>query len=155
MARIGDFTPESTEQGQDFSFGYFGTEMRVHPDFGELVFTDWADEFGSLPESDPRSVTATKSLMRNVVHPDDFAEFWRLARVNRQSSEDLARVFQLVLEAVTDRPTVPRSVSSIGDGRTRQNSADDSYSRAIARFETEGRPDLALIVDHSRRARSA
>lgn len=157
MARvIGDFTPKLDEQtaAEEMTFGYFGATVRVSYDFGELVFTDWVEEFGSLGENDPKATQGTKALMRQVVHPDDFDMFWALAKAHKQNSEDLARVFQGVLEAFAERPTRQPSDSSAGQTSTPPSSAAVSSQRVIDRLEAQGRPDLAQFAVLAQEART-
>lgn len=146
---LGDFTPkDAAEQGveDEVAFGWFGTQVRISHDFGELVFTDWVEEFGTLKETDPRSIGSVKALMRRTIHPDDFEEFWRLAVAHRQNSEDLAGLFQSILASVTERPTKRPSSSSDGPVPTGPSYAAGSPLRVVDRLEAQGRPDLALAV---------
>lgn len=144
---LGDFTPEGTEGPQeDVSFGWFGATIRISYDFGELVFTDWVEEFGGLAATDPKSIASVKTLMRRSLHPDDFEEFWRLAVAHRQTSEQLAELFNSILQVMAERPTVRLSGSSAGPPPTGPSYAADSPLRVMDRLEAEGRPDLALVV---------
>lgn len=154
MARvIGDLTPaDAPDTAEEITFGYFGADIRVHPEFGELVFNDWASEFGDLKPDDPKALQATKVLMRELVHPDDFDAFWTLARRHKQSSEDLSKVFAAVLEAMADRPTGRPFSSSPGPTSTAPSYAAASSLRVMDRLEAEGRPDLALVVARAQEA---
>lgn len=154
---LGDFTPQTdeTQAADEFTFGWFGMDVRVAYDFGELVFTDWVEEFGGLKETDPRSITSVKELMRRIVHPDDFVEFWRLAVAHKQTSDKLAGLFNSILEAVADRPTERPSSSSSGPPATAPSSGGGSSSRVVDRLNAAGRPDLALAVVKAQEALSA
>lgn len=167
---LGDFTPEVVaEPEEDLSFGWFGATIRIGPEFGELVFTDWAEEFAGIDEDDVRGTYVNKILWRRLLHADDFEEFWRLAREHRQSSEDLARLFRRVnkvlTEQATGRPTQLPGDSSPGQKTAMVSSAGISYGpgtavsaaaeRAAAKLEAQGRPDLALVVERAQEALSA
>lgn len=156
MARsLGDFTPEAIDESEELSFGWFGATIRTGPEFGDAVFSDWAEEFTNLKEDDARAGYANKVLWRQLLHAEDFEEFWRLTRVHRQTSEDLGRLFAGLMAEITGRPTRRPADSSAGPASTTPNSADISSERAIARLEAQGRPDLALAVVRAREQRSA
>jgi hypothetical protein len=154
MTRLGDFGSVRDVPERD-TFGWFGTEVRLHPSFGELVFTDWVEEHGNLEETDTRSLTATKTLMRRMIDPEDFDSFWALAVKHRQGSADLLKLLQAVVESVTERPTQSPAVSSVGPVSTVPRSGDDLSSPVIARLEGQGRPDLALVHVQAAEARQA
>src|SRR5664279_5449544 len=137
----------TVREPEDDSFGYYGADVRVHPEFGELVFSGWVGEFGALDEDDTASVvkgaTAAQVLMSRVIHADDFDTFWKLTLKNRQTTVDLMGLVSKIVEAQADRPTKQSSDSSAGQKRTRASSK--AASSSVARLEAEGRPDLALI----------
>lgn len=145
MSRIGDLGAAPEEPLEPDTFGWFGMEVRVQPEFGELYFLDWAEEFSSVDENDPKAMGAVKRFARGMVHEDDFAEFWRLAQRNHQSVEDITRVINTVLAAVAGRPTKQPSDSSDGRSVTGTSSKVGSFGQVIERLETSGRPDLALV----------
>lgn len=155
MSRLGDFGQAVEAPAEPDTFGWFGVDVRVAEDFGELVFTDWVEEFGAVDEGDPKAVTATKQLMRRLVHQDDFESFWRLAVKNRQGSADLARLMQQVIEAVSARPTQSPTGSSGGRVSTVPSSKVGSSSPVIDRLEAAGRADLALVHVQAAEARRA
>lgn len=152
--RLGDFTGELTE-AEVLTFGYFGTEIRVNPAFGELDVFDFMEEASSLDENDPAAMTLIKRSLRACVHEDDFDQFWKLARRNRQTSADLTQIFRQVLEAVTDRPTQQPSDSSDGPVSIGTKSTGGSSSAVVRRLEAQGRPDLALAVVRAQEAQPA
>lgn len=143
MAHLGDFG-QASEREVD-SFGWFGTQVRVADTFGELVFSDWGEEFGGLDESDPKAFTAVKNLLRRTVHVEDFEEFWQLAVANHQTTENLLALIKAILEAQTERPTQQPAVSSAGPVTIGPSSAAVSSSPVVRRLEASGRPDLALV----------
>lgn len=152
---LGDFTPEQAEEAEELSFGWFGATIRTGPEFGDAVFSDWAEEFTNLEEDDARAGYANKVLWRRLLHPDDFDAFWVSTRAHRQTSEDLGRLFAGLMAAMTGRPTSRPAGSSAGPASTTASSVDASSERAIARLEAQGRPDLALAVVRAQEQRSA
>lgn len=131
---------------EEDSFTWFGQEIRVHPEFGELVFTEWAVIYGELEADEGvKALTASKVLMTKLVHPDDFDDFWAQALKNRLNSADLAGLVQKVIEAQTDRPTRQSSDSSAGPVAIVENSKVVSFAPVIERLEDQGRADLALV----------
>lgn len=145
MSRLGDFGQAPEQPVEPDTFGWFGMEVRVQPEFGELYFLDWVEEFASVDENDPKAMGAVKRFAQGMVHGDDFAEFWRLAQRNRQTVEDISKVVNAVLEAVTGRPTKQPSDSSDGRPVIATSSKVGSFGQVIERLETSGRPDLALV----------
>lgn len=119
------------------SFPWFGAEIRVAASFGQLVWTDWVEEFGYIDPDHPSAITAVKELMRRMVAEDDFAEFWRLALQHRQTNRDLSGVMHAVLGAAAGRPTQRPSDSSDGPGASAAESKVAFLRRASA-----GRPDI-------------
>lgn len=150
---IGDLGRHVEPLPEDVTFDWFGTDVRVNPDFGELTYLDWMEMHSTIDENDPRAIVAMKSLMRDLIHPDDFDGFWATTKRNRQGLEPLMRLMQVIVEQVSARPTGQPSVSSGGQQNTVANSAGDSSRRVIARMESAGRPDLAVIHDLAREAR--
>jgi hypothetical protein len=156
MARsLGDFTPAQSEEPEELSFGWFGATIRTGPEFGDAVFSDWAEEFTNLDEDDARAGYANKVLWRRLLHEDDFDAFWTATRTHQQTSEDLGRLFASLMAAMTGRPTSRPADSSAGPASTTGNSVAASSQRAIARLEAAGRPDLALAVVRAQEPRSA
>lgn len=163
---LGDFTPETAAEAEDLSFGWFGATIRIGPEFGDIVFADWAEEFTNLDEDDARAGYANKVLWQRLIHADDFAEFWALARQHRQTATHLARLFKRLEEALTEaetgRPTQQPGDSSPGPKTAPTNSTGTSFGpgsavsaaaeRAAARLEAQGRPDLALVVERAQEA---
>lgn len=162
MGSVGTFGTERP-QAEDLTFGYFGAEYRVHPDAGELALVDFLDLAAAIeiaadgtptPEQlgeGARQVKAIVDALRELVHPDDFAAFWKAAKAHRQTIEDLTEVAMGLAAAAADRPTERPSDSSDGPQRTEPSSTADSSSQdkrlsVARRLEEQGRPDLALVV---------
>lgn len=149
MTSLGDFgTPR---EAYDETFGYFGATIRVHPDLSDLALIDFAVMGDSIDEetSGTEAIGAVMSMLRAVVHPEDFDEFWSLSKANRQTVDDLTDVVEKLVVAVTERPTQRPSASSRGQRSTGERSEGDSSSRVVNRLEEQGRPDLALLVQRS------
>lgn len=144
-ATLGNFgTPR---EARTETFGYFGVEIRVHPDTSDLALLEFAELGSGLEEkSGQDALDAVNVVLRNIVHPDDFEEFWKLARKNRQTMDDMTDLAMAVIEAVTDLPTELPSDSSDGQSSTDTKSEVDSSSPVVRRLEKKGRPDLALMV---------
>lgn len=154
MASLGSYGEAPAEVETD-TFTYFGVDLRINPEVGELAYVDFMEANGKLDWNDPSAMVAMKDFLRVVVHPEDFEQFWSLAKVNRQGIWDLAPMAMELIEASAGRPTGRSSDSSTGPSETGENSTDASYSRVIQEHEAEGRPDLAEIYDIARTARQA
>ena len=135
------------------TFGWFGATIRVHPDLSDLAFLDLIPtmEMGGADMTTDFAlvaglVDAVKAMATALVHPEDFDEFWGLAKKNRQTMEDIADLGAQLIEATTDRPTGLPSDSSDGQQATGTSSTGDSSSRALRLLEDRGRPDLAVAV---------
>jgi hypothetical protein len=154
VAQLGDYSGEETPF-EEHSFTWFGAEIRANPELSETSYVDFVEEFGLLDGKDPKAALAVKAFMRASIHPDDFGEFWRLAKKHRQTQEQLAKVSNDLLNAITELPTDRSSGSSAGPSRTGQSSTDASFERTIAELEKEGRPDLALVYVEAQQARAS
>lgn len=141
MARLGSFgTPRPAVED---SFEWFGVDIRVHPDLTDLAFVELFQSIGDGHDG-KQAMDAIQGIARSVVHPDDFEEFWRLARSNRQTLEDVMTLATSLIAELADRPTKLPSDSSDGQQRTGTSSTGDSSSRAL--HALEGRPDLQVAV---------
>lgn len=150
---LGNFGTPRDEVEADFN--YFGLVVRVHPDMSDLVMVDFMERLGKIDEEDVAAgMHALSQLLTSVVHPDDFETFWRTAKANRQTLQDIMEVAALVIQAAADRPTVQPSDSSGGPTHVVTSSEDDSSHRAQRRLEEAARGDLALVVQQARAARA-
>lgn len=160
----------------DLEFGYFGATIRVHPaasDTVELEFLDAGRDIDiealqnhdldtlddeqrfAVVSATVRAVRAgyllVKGSLQQVIHPDDWQTYWRLARENGQRiadlMTDLKRITAAVVEADTGFPTLPPSASADGPESTPPRSA-------VASSSVGGRPvsdaDKALAMLRSR-----
>jgi len=151
MTSLGDFGVSRPAHEADF--GYFGSVVRVHPDLSDLTlieFMEVAVAIDTMPTSG--AMGAVSTMLRSLVHPEDFAEFWSTAKANRQRVEDLTALAEALIESVTDRPTERPSDSSDGPPSTDENSPAVSFSPVVRDLERRGRPDLALMVVQAQEA---
>lgn len=164
MGHIGDFG--TSHEPIDFTFGYFGTTIRVNPDFTMLALTDLLGALQQQMEEAKKALVkaqadgedatealagagssgalgALRSMAVALIHPDDFDLFWELVKKHRQTMDDLQVLTTGLIEAVTDRPTVQPSSSSGGLSNTVTKSEVVSSSPAMDLLE--GRPDLQVV----------
>lgn len=141
MGHLGDFGTEH-EQVED-TFGYFGVTLRVNPNLTDLEALE-AFRLVEAADDNASVLIALRTVLGALIHTDDVDECWRLARANRQQTEDIALLATKLLEVVTDRPTSLPSVSSVGQPTTDMSSTDDSSSKALRALA--GRPDLQVAV---------
>lgn len=96
-------------------------------------------------------------MLQELVHPDDWSRFRRVARRDRASGDDLMYQFAgPATEAIVGHPTKRSSASSDGPPRTRSSSTAASSAPAteqpkgplevIEDLNLRGRPDLAQMV---------
>lgn len=141
---LGDLSPEVEEL--DVTFGWFGEDIRVNPELSELDIIDFAESAMHVDEDSEEAITLIKRTMRLYIHADDFDRFWALSSRKRVRVETLMLTMNRITELVSGRPTGPLSDSSPGQPTTVESLKEDSSSRAMRRLESEGRPDLALVV---------
>lgn len=174
----------------DLTFDYFGETIRVNPhatDAVEIEFLEAgrdieiegienltaADAMALSPEdqlklmaaateAQAQAFRATTKALRGLIHPDDYATYWRLVHANGQLIRDLWRDIRLltgaVLEATTDFPTGQPSDSAGGPSEISDSSAVGSPSPALrtgtdlekALAINRGRPDLQefFVMQH-------
>jgi hypothetical protein len=160
------------------TFGYFGDTYRVNPNLTETMVVDLLEAGESIGVEDPRQLVAAKQYVRDHIHPDDFDDFWATAVEHRQGVQAVIKVCWKILEQVTARPTTPPSDSSDGRRDTPTNSPvgasgpviestavpaqppvggnlSDVAEHFITKFESQGRPDLALQVVLAKETREA
>jgi hypothetical protein len=146
---LGQFgTPRELEEKQELTFGWFGSQLRVNPYASELDLIEFMASAGELEEDDIRVIPALQRLLKAYVHPEDWAEFWKLARRNHQEVGDFLALCYAIVEATTGRPTVRPAASGGGPSTTVASSMVDSFSLDEQRaFEMlAGRPDLGTFV---------
>lgn len=118
----------------DATFDYFGVVVRINPAAGDLELMEFLMEAAEVEEVDQRkSMGAISRYLRGLVHPDDWDTFWRAAKANRQTIQDLMILGQQLIEAVSGFPTEQPAPSTDGRGRTAQRSKAASSSRGTGR----------------------
>jgi hypothetical protein len=135
----------------ELTFDYFGETIRVNPMFGQFSLLV---EHDIDPEDAAGGLRALRHMIDSLIHPDDVETFLRLAAENGQEYDDLEEIVTAVVEAATDRPTLPRSGSSDSRSNGVTNSADDDYSLALQAIP-DTRPDLRLVVMRAHEHRQA
>ena len=137
------------DQGDVPSFDYFGTEIKLERDFNQVELVDLMETARTVDETDPTAMVIVKDTLRVLIDHEEFDTFWHLARRNRQTLEDLARLMQELMEAQTERPTQQPSDSSAG-----RQPIDVSSLGALPRQGSRGRPDLQLLVDQGQETKA-
>jgi hypothetical protein len=132
------------------TFDWFGQPVRVTPfEVNQIELVDLMETIQHVDETDPRAVSIVKDLLRQVLHVDDFDQFWSIARTQRQEIEDLMGLYEVLLQEIAARPTRQSSDSAPGRLATSASSPDVSYLPAPA-----GRPDIQLIHDDNQATRA-
>lgn len=150
MASLGTFGTAYDAPAEPDTFDYFGATIRVNPALSDLDLADFLDLFGDLDVDNlkpAQAITVMQGLkqhFRALVHPDDFAEFWRLARANRQGTVDLLAISMALIESVTSRPTKRPAVST--DGPSSTPTSSQSAAVSIVESAYPDRPDLQLAA---------
>jgi hypothetical protein len=155
VSSLGSFGKPKPQRDDGLSFDFFDQEVRIDPSFGQLDFIDFMESAASVDEDDPSAMVVIKDMLRKCVHQDDFEQFWKTARTERQSVTDLMEVVYAAVAAVAERPTSQPSDSSDGLLSDAPNSTDDSSLQVIDLLERQGRPDKAQMVAQAQKARAA
>jgi hypothetical protein len=100
-------------------------------------------------------LTAMYDLLQQCIHDDDWLRFEQHATDTRADGDELMTVTRDVMAKMAERPTKRPSDTSDGPRTTSPNSTDGSTSRVVRRLESEGRPDLALLVTQTAEARAS
>lgn len=188
----------------ELDFTWFGAVIRVNPRASDLSLTEFmaSAEGITLPDTDGidennptaeqmQQMTAamnamasvTKALqrfMRDQIHPDDWSEFWRLARENGQQNSDLLAVSKALSAAIAEHasgfptgqpsgsaPTPPTTSKKFSGGsstagrRQRQVASKSAATEHRHRVQDDaakllaGRPDLRLALWRQRQEQDA
>lgn len=141
----------------DASFDYFGVVVRVHPSAGDLELIEFMMEAADVDALDQmRAMASISRYLKGLIHPDDWDVFWRTAKANRQTMDDLMMLGQRIVQDASGFPTQPPTASSGGRTSTAQRlkAVSPSAAGAGARREADtlralemvsGRPDLAEV----------
>jgi hypothetical protein len=153
---LGELGVPREQQDEPDTFLWFGHRFRVHPHFSDLRIVDFMNAAATIDEKNAvASMGALKGFYEGIVDPADYREFWQVSLDNGQGTRELmqlakdlseAAVSDPLVEAEPDRPTPRRTDSSSGRRRTAQKSRATSSRKVIHRMESEGRADLAQIV---------
>jgi hypothetical protein len=151
LARIGDWGGTAGAPIVEESYvlvGYFGTDIRVVTDplHLEQTMEEFLDLAATMDDEDVRAIGTVRAFLRALVHPDDFAKFWRLVKSNRQDIDAQMGFGKWLVEQMTGHPFAEASVSSPAAASTEPKSAEDVSLRVQRRYEEQGRPDLAIAV---------
>lgn len=158
----------------DLDFGWFGATIRVNPRASDLGLTEFmataegivlpdldideanptAEQLQQMTAAMNAMAAVTKALqkfMREQIHPDDWDEFWRLAKGNGQQNTDLMALSKAlaaeIAQHATGFPTGPSSDSSPTPPTTSPKSSGGSSSaQDKAKKILAGRPDLRLAL---------
>jgi hypothetical protein len=149
----------------EVTFQYFGETIRVHPLAGELSYVEFMANAASIDEEDDRQgLPLMMDFLKEQIHPDDFDQFFKLAKLHRQSLQELMGVSRAILENATGFPTGQPSDSPAGRRATPKKSRAGSSSRGTSRARggrpaaeramemLEGRPDLQMVVVRAQEA---
>lgn len=147
MGSIGSFGTARDVEEQ--TFDYFGTDIRIDPEIGELDYLEYLDAATAGDET-ASAVTQIRGVLGLLLLDEDVDLFWSLAKKNKQSQEDVLNVCQQIIEAITDRPTGESSDSSSGTGTTATTSGGEVSSRV--RESLSKRPDLLRVVEDAAKA---
>lgn len=148
LGSFGDSGPKVVRQPRYGRVDYFGTSVRVVAD-SELLEIDLEEFMAAatqLDAEDAQALGAVHNFLRRLIHPDDFATFWKTVRAERQGIEAQMAFARYLVEATTGHPTAGPSDSSDGPTSTAPSSEDDLSSRVQHNLEDSGRPDLAVAV---------
>lgn len=149
---LGEFGKEVESPGE-VVFTYFGAQIQVNPDLSVLDMVDFVEAGAEIDEEDVKGILLVKDFAKAVIHADDFAEFWGLAKKHRQGIQELMETCSEIIAKVAERPTRPSSDSPSGPETTGAKLKGGSYSRALTLLE--GRPDLQEVVVVKQEARQA
>jgi hypothetical protein len=138
---LGSFGTEHVEEQVDpDTFDWFGSTIRLTTTLNEVELIDFMDAARRINDQDLAAMAIIKDMFIMIIHADDFATFWSVAKEKRQGLEEMVQLFMTLLEAVTDRPTQRPSDSSTGQPTTVGSLPADSSASVLS-----GRPDLQVI----------
>lgn len=154
--KVGRYGKKKAPRVEELAFDYFEDEIRVHPDASDAVIFRFMARVGDMDADSPDAVPALMGFMTGLIHPEDWNTFINTAVKERQDVDDLMEVVGGIMEAMAERPTQLPTDSPDGPLPTPASSTQELSSLDIQhRYEQEGRPDLALVVQNVREARGA
>lgn len=140
--------PEPENPDEPSTFTWFGQTVTIRSKVSDVELIDFMANSREIDSQGMQALAAVKDGLAMLIDPADFPTFWRAAKLNDQTVDDLMAVFRVLVEAETGRPTQRPSASSPGPQRTAVNSAAGSASPA-----SPGRPDLQLLHDDAAESR--
>jgi len=140
----------------DMSFSWFGEEIRVGPNAGDLDLIDFLEQAAAIDTGDSvKAMIATRNFLRGQIHEDDWDRFMTVAKANNQQFDDLLQVAKDIVSACARFPTGRLSDSSDGQPTTGPKLRDDSSSVEVAMAMAKGRPDIKMVIWQAQQARAA
>jgi len=154
VANLGEFgTPHEPEveesDAEPLEFGWFGVTIHLATSYSQVTLVDLMESARSVDEADPTAMVIVKDMLRLFINAGDFGTFWRIAKQQNQTLEDLTALMQGLMAALTDRPTPQQSDSSAGLLPTAESLPADSATPA-----SRGRPDLQLVLEQGAESRA-
>lgn len=144
----------SAREPIDLDFEWFGATIKVSPDASDLAMIDFLAEAGSIPEGDAVAVMlAVYKHLQVQIHEDDWVNFVRLAKKNRQTYIDLLRVSKDLVVAIAGFPTTRLLASAGGQSNIGTSSAPITPQVRSVMASLANRPDLMVLVWRAQQAR--
>lgn len=135
---------------------FSGESFRIADRIGLMPLMRFAKVAQSGVDADDMAgLAAMYDLLEQCLADDEWARFQAHADKVRADGDELMALVAEVFEVLSQRPTSRPSDSSDGPPTTSENSADDSSSPVVSRLVTQGRRDLAQIVEQAEMSRSA
>jgi hypothetical protein len=146
---LGDLSSPRAERTE--TFGWFGQTFNVHPNLSDLTIVEFMEMAVNIDEADElRASQLVLEQLKMLVHPDQWDEFMRLSKANRQNVQDLMELMNKLTTALGKGRGKQPSGSAIGRSRGREKPKRSASGRVIKHLENKGRPDLAAVVAMAR-----
>ena len=127
--------------------GFLGEQFKVADKVGALPLMRFAKVATSgVDANEMAGLAAVYDLLGQVIHDDDWDRFENHADREHADGDQLLGLVQEVFALLAARPTGRPSDSSVGPQTIEPRSTAGSSSPVIDRLNTNGRPDLALLV---------
>jgi hypothetical protein len=150
MANLGSFGAARAEatQVEPDTFEWYGETMRVSDRLGAAPLFDYAAAIVSeLDVKDMQAIAATREMLRDTIHEDDWAKFWDSVKKHKSSPEELAELSALLFEHIASRPTVQPSGSAVGPSSPGSDtSTTSSPTPALPAAVTVGGSDESQVA---------
>lgn len=146
----------AVELADEDSIVFEGERFRIADKIGLMPLMRFAKVAkAGVDSNEMEGLAAMFDLLQQCVHPDEWVRFEQHANDTRADGDSLMMVTQDVMTKLSERPTKRPADTSDGSSTTSPNSTDDSSLRVVRRFESNGRPDLALLVTNVSEARAS